>query len=254
MSYLPLSYLMPIRMTITSIPVSMIVIQTIAMTVGSFICSAPAANVTVISNGQMISDDEDNKTISKQFSDIYSAIKKKNRNRNKKSGFVNCYLKWDDQVEEKNYLEKMHNEIINTPFKETYKSLYKFGYLGYLREEVFDGESYVIKRLFSEAWSEEDNYKKYRYCKVRSDILKARLPKAIEITIQRLKFEKNRNRNTAKTAITRTRKRIRRQQEQNQQQEIENYISRIKSLRDFVQLFEEKEKKGQNPRVYVSYC
>jgi hypothetical protein len=77
-------------MTITSIPVSMIAIQTIAMTVGSFICSAPGANVTVISNGQMISDDEDNKTISKQFSDIYSAIKKKNRNRNKKSGFVNC--------------------------------------------------------------------------------------------------------------------------------------------------------------------
>ena len=79
-------------MTITSIPVSMIAIQTIAMTVGSFICSASAANVTVISNSQMISDDKDNKTISKQFSDIYSAIKKKNRNRNrnKKSGFVNC--------------------------------------------------------------------------------------------------------------------------------------------------------------------
>ena len=247
---------MPIRTTITSIDASRIAIQIIAMTVGSFICSAPAANVTVIYNGQIISDDEDNKTISKQCSDIYSTIKKKNRNRNKKSGFVNCYLKWDDQVEEKNYLEKMHNEIINTPFKETFKSLYKFGYLGYLREEVFDGESYVIKCLFSEAWSEEDNDKKDRYCKVRSDILKARLPKAIEITIQRVKLEKNRNRNrnTAITAITTTRKRIRRQQEQNQQQEIDNYSLRIKSLRDFVQLFEEKEKKGQNPRIYVSYC
>jgi hypothetical protein len=41
-------------MTITTIPVSMIAIQTIAMTVGSFICSASAANVTVISNSQMI--------------------------------------------------------------------------------------------------------------------------------------------------------------------------------------------------------
>jgi hypothetical protein len=254
MSYLPLSYLMPVRTTITSIHVSMLAIQTIAMTVCSFVCSALAANVTVIYNGQMISDDEDNTTISKQFSDTYSAIKKKNRNRNKKSGFVNCYLKWDDQVEEKNYLQKMHNEIINTPFKDTFKSLYKFGYLGYLREEVFDGESYVIKRLFPEAWSEEDNDKKDRYCKVRSDILKARLPKAIEITIQKLKFEKNKNRNTAKRAITTTRKKIRRQREQNHQQEIENYISRVKSLRDFVQLFEEKEKKGQNPRVCVSYC
>src|ERR687889_97740 len=219
--------LMSIITTITSVRVSMITIQTIAMIVGSLICSALAANATIISNGQIIYDDENNKIISKQFSDIYSAIKKKNKNKNKKSGIVYCYLKWDDQVEEKNYLEKMHNEIINTPFKETFKSLYKFGYLGYLREEVFDGESYVIKRLFSEAWSEEDNDKKDRYCKVRSDILKARLPKAIEITIQRLKFEKNKNRNTAKTAIT-TRKRIRQQREQNQQQEIEKYSSRVK--------------------------
>ncbi len=72
-------------------------------------------------------------------------------------------------------LEKMHNEIIKTPVKETLKSLHnKFGYLGYLREEVYDGKSYVMKYLFSEAWSEEDNNysnksnndKKDRYCKV----------------------------------------------------------------------------------------
>ena len=243
---------MSIITTITSVRVSMITIQTIAMIVGSLICSALAANATIISNGQIIYDDENNKIISKQFSDIYSAIKKKNKN--KKSGIVNCYLKWDDQVEEKNYLEKMHNEIINTPLKETFKSLHKFGYLGYLREEdVFDGESYIIKHLFSEAWSEEGNEKMDRYCIVRSDILKARLPKAIEITIQRAKLEENKNKNKVKTAIKATRKTIRRQRDQNQQQEEENYSSRVKSLKDFVQLFEEKEKKGQNPRVYVSY-
>ena len=245
---------MSIITTITSVRVSMITIQTIAMIVGSLICSVLAANATIISNGQIIYDDENNKIISKQFSDIYSAIKKKNKNKNKKSGIVNCYLKWDDQVEEKNYLEKMHNEIINTPLKETFKSLHKFGDLGYLREEdVFDGESYIIKHLFSEAWSEEGNEKKDRYCIVRSDILKARLPKAIEIIIQRDKLEQNKNKNKIKTAITTTRKTIRRQRDQNQQQEEENYSSRIKSLKDFVQLFEEKEKKGQNPRVYVSY-
>ena len=243
---------MPIITTITSVRVSMITIQTIAMIVGSLIFSALAANATIISNGQIIYDDENNKIISKQFSDIYSAIKKKNKNKNKKSGIVNCYLKWDDQVEEKNYLEKMHNEIINTPLKETFKSLHQFGYLGYLREEdVFDGESYIIKHLFSEAWSEEGNDKKDRYCIVRSDRLKSRLPKAIEIIIQRAKLEKNKNK--VKTAITTTRKTIRRQRDQNQQQEEENYSSRVKSLKDFVQLLEEKEKKGQNPRVYVSY-
>ena len=132
---------MPIKTTITLVHASMITIQTIAMIVGSLICSALAANATIISNGQIIYDDENNKIISKQFSDIYSAIKKKNKNKNKK----------------------------------------------------------------------------------------------------------------VKTAITTTRKTIRRQRDQNQQQEEENYSSRVKSLKDFVQLFEEKEKKGQNPRVYVSY-
>jgi hypothetical protein len=54
----------------------------------------------------------------------------------------------------------MHNETINMPVKETLKSLHKFGYLGYLREEICDGdESYVMKHLFSEAWSNEDNKK-----------------------------------------------------------------------------------------------
>jgi hypothetical protein len=112
-------------------------------------------------------------------------IKKKN-NKNT-SGIINCYLKWDDHAEEKSYLEKMHNEIIKTPVKETWESLHnKFGYLGYLREEGYDGQSCVMKYLFSEAWSEEDNNskngnrnnnKKDGYCKISSDILKARLPK-----------------------------------------------------------------------------
>jgi hypothetical protein len=45
----------------------------------------------------------------------------------------------------------MHKEIINMPIKETLKGLHKFGHLGYLREEIYDGdESYVMKHLFSE--------------------------------------------------------------------------------------------------------
>jgi hypothetical protein len=49
----------------------------------------------------------------------------------------------------RSYLEKMHNEIIKTPVKETSKSLHnKFGYLGYLREEVYDGQSCVMKYYF----------------------------------------------------------------------------------------------------------
>jgi len=64
----------------------------------------------------------------------------------------------DDQAEEKNYLEKMHNEIINMPVKDISKGLHKFGHLGYLRKEVCDGagETYAIKHLFSEAWLEEE--------------------------------------------------------------------------------------------------
>jgi hypothetical protein len=67
----------------------------------------------------------------------------------------------------------MHNEIIQTPVKETLKSLHnKFGYLGYLRREVYDGQSCVLKYLFSGAWSEEHNNDsnssniKNGYCKV----------------------------------------------------------------------------------------
>ena len=120
---------------------------------------------------------------------------------------INCYLKWDDHAEEKSYLEKMHNEIIKTPVKETLKSLHnKFGYLGYLREEVYDGKSYVMKYLFSEAWSEEEedknnnNNKKEGYCKVSSDVIKARLPKAIEIIMQREKLEDNKNKTRIKNS------------------------------------------------------
>ena len=34
----------------------------------------------------------------------------------------------------------MHKEIINMPVKETLKGLHKFGHLGYLREEIYDGD------------------------------------------------------------------------------------------------------------------
>src|SRR5918995_6551726 len=91
---------------------------------------------------------EENKMISKQFINIHSALKK--RKNNKKISVVNCYLKWDDHAEEKSYLEKMHNEIIKMPVEETLESLHKFGYLGYLREEACDGQSYAMKYLFSE--------------------------------------------------------------------------------------------------------
>jgi hypothetical protein len=186
---------------------------------------------------------QENKIISIQLNETRSSIKKR-KNKNKKSNIVNCYLKWDDHAEEKNYLEKMHKEIINIPVEQTLKSLHKFGHLGYLREEVYDGESLVIKLLFSEAWSKDTN-KKDGYCKVSSDELKARLPKAIKITIQREKLENKKN-----EKITR----IGRQQQQKHQEEKEEENSaRVKSLKDFVQLFEQKEKQGQNPRVNVSY-
>jgi hypothetical protein len=137
----------------------------------------------------------------------------------------------------------MHKEIINIPVEENLKSLHKFGHLGYLRDEVYDGESFVIKHLFSEAWS-KDNNKKDGYCKVSSDALKARLPKAIKITIQREKLENKKN-----EKITR----IGQQRQEKHQEEKEENSARVKSLKDFVQLFEQKEKQGQNPRVNVSY-
>ena len=165
---------------------------------------------------------------------------------------INCYLKWDDHAEEKSYLEKMHNEIIKMPVEETLESLHKFGYLGYLREEVYDGESYVIKYLFSEAWSDgnnesDSNDKKEGYCNISSDVLKARLPKAIKITLQTEKLEYNK-----KNKITRL-ERQRQQQQKKKEKEEEHYSPRVKSLKDFVQLFEQKEKEGKNPRIYVSY-
>jgi hypothetical protein len=49
-----------------------------------------------------------------------------------------------------------------------------------------------MKHLFSEAWSEDNNNsKKDGYCKISSDALKARLPEAIRITIQREKLKYN---------------------------------------------------------------
>src|SRR5215213_1212791 len=144
----------------------------------------------------------------KQFNDLHSSLKKRKNNKNKSSSTINCYLKWDDQAEEKSYLEKMHNEIINMPVMESLSSLHKFGYLGYLREEVYDGagETYAINHLFSKAWSEEvqNSSKKDRYCKVSSDVLKTRLPKAIEITIQR--EEKLEDRSNKKNKTTRRRR------------------------------------------------
>src|SRR5215218_2468389 len=130
---------------------------------------------TSIERGGIATEDhsvyEENKMISKQFSNLHSALKK--RKNNKKISVINCYLKWDDHGEEKSYLEKMHNEIIKTSAKETLKGLHnKFGYLGYLREEVYDGQSCVTKYLFSEAWSEKNNNngnsnnKKDGYCKI----------------------------------------------------------------------------------------
>ena len=208
---------------------------------------------TSIERGGIATEDhsvyEENKMISKQFSNLHSALKK--RKNNKKISVINCYLKWDDYAEEKSYLEKMHNEIIKTPDDKTLKSLHnKFGCLGYLREEVYDGQSYVMKYLFSEAWSEEgsndynnNNDKKDGYCKVSSDVLKSRLPKAIKITMEREKVESNKN----KTTII-----IGRKQQQKKKQE-GDYSPRVKSLKDFVQLFEQKEKEGKNPRIYVSY-
>jgi hypothetical protein len=189
--------------------------------------------------------------ISKQFNNLNSSIEK-NGNKKDKISIVNCYLKWEDHAREKSYLEKMHNEIIKMPVEKTWESLHKFGYLGYLREEVYDGQSYVMKHLFSEAWSEDNNDSsssshdsiKDGYCKISSDVLKARLRQVIRITIQREKLKYNK-----KTRLSRQRQ----QQQQQQKKEEENHSTRIKSLKDFVQLFKQKEKEGKNPRIYVSY-
>ncbi len=176
---------------------------------------------TSIERGEITTENhsvyEENKMISKQFSNIHSALKK--RKNNKKISVINCYLKWDDPAEEKSYLEKMHNEIIKMPVEETSESLHKFGYLGYLREEACDGQSCVMKYLFSEAWSEEgsnnsntntnnssnNNNKKDGYCKVSSDVLKARLPKAIKITLQTEKLEYNKKNKNKTTRLERQR-------------------------------------------------
>src|SRR5215208_7289140 len=212
---------------------------------------------TSIERGGIATEDhsvyEENKMISKQFSNLHSALKK--RKNNKKISVINCYLKWDDHAEEKSYLEKMHNEIIKTPDDKTLKSLHnKFGCLGYLREEVYDGKSYVMKYLFSEAWSEEgsnyyntNNNKKDGYCKVSSDVLKARLPKAIKITLQTEKLEYNKKNKNKTTRLEQQRQQLQKKKEE------EDYSPRVKSLKDFVQLFEQKEKEGKKPRIYVSY-
>ena len=195
---------------------------------------------------------EKNKMISKQFNDIRSSIRKKNTNKKNKRSIVNCYLKADDHAEEKSYLEKMHNEIIKTSVEETLESLHKFGYLGYLREEACNGQSYLKKYLFSEAWSEDNNNdsndkKDGGYCKVSSDVLKARLPKAIKITLQTEKLEYNKKNKNKTTRLEQQR------QQQQKKKEEEDYSPRVKSLKDFVQLFEQKEKEGKKPRIYVSY-
>jgi hypothetical protein len=196
---------------------------------------------------------EENKMISKQSTDIRSSIRKKNTSKKNKSNIVNCYLKWDDHAEEKSYLEKMHNEIIKMPVEETLESLHKFGHLGYLREEACDGQSYVMKYLFSEAWSEDNNNndsndkKDGGYCKVSSDVLKARLPKVIKIIMQREKLEYNKKNKNKTTRLERQ------PQQQQKKKEEEDYSPRVKSLKDFVQLFEQKEKECKNPRIYVSY-
>ena len=60
-------------------------------------------------------------------------------------------------------------------------------------------------------------------------------------------IKKNKNKNKT------TRLERQPQQEQKEEEEEEDYSPRVKSLKDFVQLFEQKEKEGKNPRIYVSY-
>jgi formylmethanofuran dehydrogenase subunit E len=112
-----------------------------------------------------------------------------------------------------------------------------------------------MKYLFSEAWSEEGsndyntNNKKEGYCNISSDVLKARLPKAIKITLQTEKLEYNKKNKNKTTRLEQQRQ----QQQKKKEEEEEDYSPRVKSLKDFVQLFEQKEKEGKNPRIYVSY-
>jgi hypothetical protein len=81
-----------------------------------------------------------------------------------------------------------------------------------------------------------------------SDVLKARLPKAIKITLQTEKLEYNKKNKNKTTRLERQR-----QQQQKKKEEEEDHSPRVKSLKDFMQLFEQKEKEGKKPRIYVSY-
>ena len=82
---------------------------------------------------------------------------------------------------------------------------------------------------------------------------------AIKITMQREKVEElgdNKSKNKNKTTIRiigRKKQQQQQQKKKNKNKQEEDYSSRVKSLKDFVQLFEQKEKEGKNPRVYVSY-
>jgi hypothetical protein len=78
----------------------------------------------------------------------------------------------------------------------------------------------MVRRRYNNNYSSNE---KDRYCKVSSDVLKARLPKAIKITMQREELEDENNKNKTTT-------RIGRQQQEKEQDD----SSRVKSLKNFV--------------------
>jgi hypothetical protein len=69
--------------------------------------------------------------------------------------------------------------------------------------------------------------------------------------MQREELEDNKNKNkTTKTTTTTTRiGRQQRQKHQQQKEEKEDYSPRVKSLKDFVQLFEQKSSYLKNPLI-----
>ena len=94
------------------------------------------------------------------------------------------------------------------------------GHVGYLRE-AYHGGPYAIKVLAPEAWKEEE-------ATIPVDILRARLPEAIQACKERhfKNYGEDENAEAVQWAV--------------------------RSLEEFVQLAEAKDREGKKPRIHVS--
>lgn len=135
---------------------------------------------------------------------------------------IDIYLKWDGFTEK-------DKEAQLKGFDAT------IGHTGYLRE-AYHGEPYVTDFLVNEAFSEdpktyitqdENDEENYGYVRIPSKKLEERLPRAIELAIERHKNLYN--------------------------EDADEKNPFVKSFIDFVKLHSRLEKEGKNPRIYASY-